>query len=83
MKLEAIGRFAVDANELQPKYAMAANNLQNSLSKYKLVTIHRRDVIDEDLTLERLGLRDKGEWEWIFYFILSLVGVMKGKGREG
>lgn len=83
LKLEAIGRFAVDANELQPKYAMAANNLQNSLSKYKLVTIHRRDVIDEDLTLERLGLRDKGEWEWIFYFILILVGVMKGKGREG
>lgn len=76
LKLEAIGRFAVDENELQSKYAMTANNLQNSLSKYKLVTIQRRDVIDEDLTLERLGLGDKGEWGW------TIEWVLKG-GKDG
>lgn len=58
LKLEAIGRFAVESDE--EEFA-TANNLHNSLAKYKLVTMNRREVIDEALTLERLALRDRGE----------------------
>ena len=63
LKLEAIGRFAVDdeAQILLPHASTSPGNLQNTLAKYRLVTMNRRDVLDEELTLDRLGLRDKGE----------------------
>lgn len=61
LKLEAVGRFAVDATSDLPPTS-TATNLQSSLAKYKLVTMNRRDVIDEELSLDRLGLRDRGEW---------------------
>lgn len=60
LKLEAMGRFAVDTNALPLSHSTA--NLQSTLAKYRLVTMNRRDVIDEELTLDKLGLRDKGEW---------------------
>lgn len=57
LKMEAIGRFSVDwGNSTSPASA------QSTLAKYKLVTMDRRNVIDEELTLDRNGLRDRGEW---------------------
>lgn len=56
LKLEAIGRFAVDTNAL-PLYAP---NLEHIVNKYKLVTIDKSDVIDEDLSLQKLQLKHKG-----------------------
>lgn len=62
LKLEAVGRFIVDSSLAMPHSSSTAASLQSTLAKYKLVTMNRRDVIDEELTLERNGLRDQGEW---------------------
>lgn len=70
--LEAIGRFAVDAHELLP--LSSPTNFQDTLAKCKLVTMDTREAIDKDQTLERLGLRNGGEWE--FFLLLGLFNIL-------
>lgn len=85
--MEAIGRFSVDwGNSMS--HSTSPASAQSALAKYKLVTMNRRNVIDEELTLDRNGLRDRGEWNGGFagvnVCILSVSGDAEGgRGREG
>lgn len=72
LKLEAIGRFAVDTVNALPLPNYTAN-LQSTLARYRLVTMNTRGVIDEELTLDRLGLRDRGELGIIIIVVAAVV----------